>query len=280
MNKLLLLLPLGLLHAQAPVWNALQQRDPLGRPSTRIAGSVTAASTTQVSVLPRVLAGGSWSTTVALLNTGSTPVAFQQYFFGADGKPVSYAVHSESLSADITTSTLQGTLAPGVTVTLALSDPSGANPQGWSLLKYDAGQEAVREYAVIRRKGLGSGVGFETVEPASSLQDYSVRVPFDNTQGFESQLSLLNPAGNLSAQVRLTYLDSQGNTLLIDVVSVQPGQLQTLSLPNAYPDLANKIGSVQVQADLSLFCVTALRFNAAYGVVSALPVFGSSSLQQ
>ena len=218
---------------------------------------------------------------MALLNTGSTPVGFQQYFFAADGKPLSYAVHSESLSADITTSTLQGTLAPGVTVTLALSDPSGANPQGWSLLTYDAGQGAVREYAVIRRKGLGSGVAFETVEPASSLQDYSVRVPFDNAQGFESQLTLLNPAGNLTAQVRLTYLDPNGNALLVDAITVQAGQLQTLALPNNYPDLANKVGSVQVQADISLFSVTALRYNAAYGVVSELPVFGqSSSLQQ
>jgi hypothetical protein len=280
MNKLLLLLPLGLLHAQTPALNALQQRDPLARPSGRIAGAVTAVSATQVSVLPRILAGSSWNTTVMLLNSGSAPATFQQNFFAAGGRPAAYTVHSESLSADITTTALQGTLAPGATVAFALSDPSGANPQGWSLLTCDAGQAAVRAYAVIRRKGLGSGVAFETVEPASSLQDYSVRVPFDNTLGFESQLTLVNPAGNLPAQVRLTYLDSHANTLLIDAITVQPGQLQTLSLPNTYPDLANKTGSVQVQADISLFCVTAVRYNPAYGVVSALPVFGQSSSQQ
>jgi hypothetical protein len=273
MKKFLLLLPLGLLQAQHPVPNALERE--LARPTGRVAGAQTAAASTQTSVIPRIMAGPAWSTTLVLLNSGTAPAAFQQYFFGADGKPASYTVQSASLAATVTASSLQGSVAPGAMVTFALSDPSGSNPQGWSLLTCDAGLAAVRAYAVIRHGGAVSG--FETVEPASALQDYSARVPFDNTSGFQTQLTLLNPAGNLPAQVRLTYLDARANTLLIDVVTVQPGQLRTLALPDTYPDLANKTGSVQVQADLSLFCVTALRYNAAYGIAAALPVFGQSS---
>jgi hypothetical protein len=276
---LLFVVPLGLLNAQMP--SAVPSYGPAQRGGARMALGSGAAAASQNAVLPRIFSGANWSTTVVLLNAGTTPVGFQEYFFSAGGRPVSYTLHSETPAADITASAFQGLLAPGAMLTLAVADPGGANPQGWSLITYDTAQAAVHAYAVIRHKGLGSAASFEITEPASALNDYSASVPFDNTQGFESQLTFVNPARNLGAQVRMTYLDSKGNTLLIDVMTIEPGQQQTLAIPNVYPDLANKTGSVQIQADINLFSVTAIRYNASYGVISALPVFGQpSSVQQ
>jgi hypothetical protein len=113
--------------------------------------------------------------------------------------------------------------------------------------------------------------------PFSGMLDYSVYVPFDNTLGFRSQLTLVNPSGNLSSQVQLSYLNSQGQTLLIDSVTLQPAQQMTLVLPDTYPDLANKSGSVLVQADIDRFAVTGLRSNDASGTIAALPTMNRSA---
>jgi len=102
-------------------------------------------------------------------------------------------------------------------------------------------------------------------------------VPFDNTLGFRSQLTLVNPAGDLSSQVQLTYLNPQGQVLLIDSLTLQPAQQMTLVLPDTYPDLANKSGSVLVQADIDRFSVTGLRCNNAYGAIAALPIMNRSA---
>ena len=277
-NKLiLLLLPLAFMHAQTPAAH------PLARaiaPRRAPEGSARDASSPPVviqRVIPRILSDGNWETTVVLLNTGSASVTFQQFFFATDGKPVSYAINTQAASGALTTSAMQGALAPGSSLWLTLSDTSGAVPEGWSLLTYNEGSGAVDGYAIIRRTGLSGGFNSETTVPFSSMQDYAVYMPFDNTLGFRSQVTLVNPAGNLSSQVWLTYMNPQGQTVLIDSLTLQPGQQMTLSLSDTYPDLANKSGSVLVEADIDVFSVTGLRCNAATGVIAGLPTMNRSN---
>lgn len=276
---LLLLLPLFSVHAQTPAANVLPRatsirRAPNGsfrKPSASGAGPVV-----QSSVLPRILAGSNWETTVVLLNTGSASVTFQQFFFAPDGTPISYTINAQAASG-LTTSAIQGVLGPGASLSMVLSDKTGAVPEGWSLLTYDDGPGVLVGYAIIRRTGLSGGFPSETTVPFSDTRDYSVYVPFDNTLGFRSQLTLLNPAGNLSSHVQLTYLDPKGKVLLTDSVTLQPAQQMTVILPDTYPDLANKSGSVLVEADIDRSSVTALRYNDAYGAVAALPVITRSA---
>ncbi len=208
-------------------------------------------------------------------------MAFRQFFFAADGKPVSYTIHAQATAEEITAPAVQGVLAPSSSLRLVLSDTTGAIREGWSLLTYDDGPGTVDGYAILRRRGLSAGFDSEITEPFSSMRDYAVYTPFDNTLGFRSHVTLVNPAVNLSSQVRLTYRDSQGQVLLIDSLTLQPLQLMTLILPDTYPDLANKSGSVQVEADIDRFSVTGLRCNDAYGTIAALPTMSrSSSLSQ
>lgn len=281
MNKLmLLLLPLVFLHAQTPAANALPRAisvRSVPHGSSKALSAPSAAPVVQSRVLPRILAGSNWETTIVLLNTGSASVTFQQFFFAPDGKPASYTIHAQAASEDLTTSAIQGVLGPGSSLSMVLSDNSGAVPEGWSLLTYDDGPGVLDGYAIICRMGLSGGFPSETTVPFSGTRDYSVYVPFDNTLGFRSQLTLVNPAGNLSSQVQLTYLDPQGQVLLIDSLTLQPAQQMTLVLPDTYPDLANKNGSVLVEADIDRFSVTGLRCNDAYGAIAALPILNRSA---
>ena len=279
MKKIIsLLLPLAFMQAQTPAANgfhsAVTATRVVGLPS-RNASAASPSVVIQGRVLPRILSDSTWETIVVLVNTGSASVAFQQFFFAADGKPASYTIHASAASGDITASAIQGILAPGSSSRLSLSDTSGSFREGWSLLTYDEGPGVVDGYAIIRRRGLSAGFNPETTVTFSSMRDYSVYMPYDNTLGFRSQVTLVNPAVNLPSQVRLTYLNPQGQVVLVDSLTLQPEQQVTLVLPDTYPDLANRTGSLLVESDIDRFSVTGLRCDAS-GAIGALPTMNRS----
>ena len=278
MAKLILVfLPLFFIHAQTLGADRLTR---IGL-SSRVPPISARSAVIQSRVLPKILSDSNWETTVVLFNTGSALVAFQQFFYEAGGKPLSYAIRAQAASEDITTSAIQGLLAPGASLRFVLSDASGGGRQGWSLLNYEDGPGVIDGYVIIRRRLSTAGLNPEANVPFSSLRDSSVYLPFDNTGGFRSQVTLVNPAADLASQVRLTYLDAQGQVLFIDSLTLRPAQQMTLVLLDTYPDLANKSGSVLVEADIDQFAVTGLRCNDAYGTIMALPSLprGTSTAQ-
>jgi hypothetical protein len=62
----------------------------------------------------------------------------------------------------------------------------------------------------------------------------------------------------------------------MDAVTLAPAQQLTLVLPDTYPDLANKTGSILVETETDRLSVTALRQNINYGVIAALPSMTAS----
>ena len=226
--------------------------------------------------IPRILVGKEWDTLVVLFNPGPAPVGFQQTFF-ADRKPVSLSIRSEALALDLTAPAIQGVIAPGAKVTLQLGSSAGDVQEVWSLLSY--GDGALDGYTVVRRRAQGGAFSFETTLPLSGTQDVSTYIPFDNTQGFRSQLTLVNPASDVSTRVRLTYLGPAGSTLLIDSIFLAPAEQLTLALPDIYPDLANKSGTVLVESDTDRLAIVGLRQNVNYGVISALPAIAGPALK-
>jgi len=229
------------------------------------------ATVTQSQVFTRIISGGGWETSIVLLNTSSAPVAFSQLFVAQDSTPRQFSVRSQADGSVLTTAGLQATLNPSSSLTFVLFDNGSPTQEAWSLLSYDASQGKLGGYAIVRHRALGGSFSFETTVPLSNMQDYSVHVPFDNTQGFRTQLTLVNPASNLPAQVNLTYTTPQGQIMLMDSLSLQPGQQMTISLPDTYPDLANTAGTISVEGNINRLSVFGLRYNDAYGAIAAVP---------
>ena len=227
---------------------------------------------TQSQALARIMAGGGWETSIVLLNMSSNPLAFSQAFLAQDGTPRQFGVRSQADGTVLTTSGVQATLNPNSSLTFVLFDNGSPVREGWSVLSYDTGQGKLGGYAVLRHRALGGSFSFETTVPLSNMQEYSVHVPFDNTQGFRTQLTLVNPASNIAAQVALTYTSPQGQVVLMDLVSLQPGQQMTISLPDTYPDLANTAGTIAVEGNINRLSVLGLRYNDSYGAVATVPV--------
>ncbi len=265
---LLLSVPLALSYAET---------GPTRTPARSAQGVGAASSSVQASVFPRIVCGNGWDTTATLFNTDSSPVTFQQFFFGKDGKLTTFTVRSSAdAQTTLTTSAVQGVLESGSSLSMGLCNSSNAVREGWSYLNYTGTAGAIDGYTTITHKAL-SGARSETVIPLKSSQDYSVLMPFDNTQGFRSQLTLVNPASNLAAEVRLTYRTPQGKTLFFDVVTIGADQQTTLVLPDMYPDLANKTGSVLIEGNIDRLSVSGLRYNDLDGTISALPTMHPSA---
>ncbi len=232
----------------------------------------------QSRVLPRIIAGDSWETTIVLFNPGDTVATFQQFFLGSDGTATSFLVRDQDGSNEMTTAAVKGVLAPKSSVAFVLSNAAGAQ-EGWSMLTYDASLP-VNGYAILRCPAPRGGLSSEVSVPFSDMQDYSEYIRFDNTQGFRTQLTLTNPAGNIDAQVRLTYRNPQGVVVLVDSITVPAAQQTTLSLPDVYPDLANKTGTLLVEADIDTFSALGMRYNDSVRLIAPLPTIHRPQPQQ
>jgi len=230
----------------------------------------TATAVPNDMVFPKIICGTGWSTTLVLVNSGSAAVDFQLAFSAGDGQPSQFAVTTQPDIGTLTTSGLQGTLGPNSSLNLKLTASSPLQ-EGWGLLSYSTGQGTIGGYAILRHSALGGAFSFETTVPLSSMQDFSLYVPFDNTLGFQTQLTIVNPASNLAAQVALIYRSPEGQIMLIDSVSLGAGQQTTITLPNEYPDLANKSGTIDLQANINVLSAMAVRYNPAYGTIAAVP---------
>src|SRR5947209_13478407 len=109
----LALLPLTIASAQCFGAEQAARAMPGARRIGGLAARDASAGKTQSRVFPRILAGSDWETTVVLLNPGSSPVTFQQFFFGGDGKLAQFAVQNTASPDVLTTSGISGILLPG-----------------------------------------------------------------------------------------------------------------------------------------------------------------------
>jgi hypothetical protein len=271
---LFLILPVTLLPAQSILpmdgglgWRARGDASPR---ATRTPVKPVATAGPSDMVFPRIICGTGWSTTLVLVNAGSSAVDFHLGFSGTDGQASQFAVATQPDIGTLTSSGVQGTLGPISSLNLTLTS-SSALQEGWGLLSYSSGQGAIGGYAILRHTALGGAFSFETTVPLSNMQDFTLYVPFDNTLGFQTQLTIVNPASNLAAQVALTYRTPEGQVMLIDSLSLGAGQQTTIDLPNDYPDLANQSGTIDLQADINILSAMAVRYNPGFGTIAAVP---------
>jgi hypothetical protein len=202
---------------------------------------------------------------------GTAPVAFRQFFMDADGKSTAVTFRADGDAQAMTAASAGAILNPGASLKLTVSGSEQPYQESWSVISDDGVQNSLSGYAVIRRRTTPGNFHFEAATPLSTMQDFSVYMPFDNTQGFRTQLTLVNPASNLPGQVRLTYRSLTGETLLIDALVMKPGQQMSIVIPDAYPDLANKAGNVFVEANINRFSAVGIRYNERSGAIAPVP---------
>ena len=190
------------------------------------------AALARVGVLAQFAAGGSWDTTVWVVNNSATAVPVRLVFHGDDGTLVlkdtngnvtatPLTVTQEGDTQVVTTTTLDRVLNPNTTLLVGGGLSQAVNVQGWIDVM---GTAAVSGFAVFRFAPQGltapplpwSTAWFTpyegTVPLQSQLASSTMILPFDNTSGFNNGVAI----GTLSAApatITATFCDINGGPL-------------------------------------------------------------------
>lgn|SRR3990167_1715768 len=223
-------------------------------------------------ILPHIATGGGWETVMVIVNLSTVSVDFTQRFFNQSGAPMQVTFRSYPDLTLTTTSVAAGHLAPGQSFNFSLFDSTPATQVGWSSLSYNATNARLGAYAIFRQFR-PSGQSFEALVPVSAFDDYKFFMPFDNIQGFITAIALANPASNLTGHVTITAKDITGAFISSYTLTMPPGTQQAFSLTDRMPALANRLGTLYVESDITRLSALGIRFNGNGGLAfTSVPI--------
>lgn len=226
-------------------------------------------------VFADIVTGGGFETILTFINMSSSPSSFTVTFYDDDGNAVPLPLVngdgsvSRLASADIT---LDGNTSAEVVIANVDADVRSA----WSYLSFSSSVAPIAGSAVVRSKDSKGVVINESTQSLSNIQDYDFFAPFDNLEGIQTALVLVNPGQN-GANVSISAQDSTGAEIVRDYIKIPAGARTIIVLPTAYSSLANASGKLRVTADtanLSAICYRTSPTNS----LSYSPIFNWSGM--
>ena len=244
-----------LLNAEAyPVFSSLPPADlPAGTPLAGT-GAVVSSSTPTTYYFAHLAFGGGWQTTLTYVNYGPQSATCQTTFYSDAGDPLNVPF------ADETNSARTDSLAGGAEVHLQTqSAEGGALLTGWAKAQCTGPVKASLLYRLITN-GVAQGEAGVNAMTAPATEFVS----FAQTA---TGVAYANPLGE-AANVTITVLDVNGNTLGTKTLTLQPNEHGAANI-GPMLGLGSFTGSVQI---VSTQPIIALLLNAeAYPVFSSLP---------
>jgi hypothetical protein len=207
--------------------------------------------------MAQLVAGGSWITTITLVNTSDSMAAqVRLNFIGDDGRPLTVPLNfpqpsfSPAASGDLGitsptsrpsfASTLDRTLTPHAVLVIKIAGPDNAPTLvGWTQLLTNG---SVEGFAVLRQQ-MGSG-GSEAVVP---FQRSGGTLSFDNTTGSNNGIALANLAAH-AINIAATVRDAEtGGVFDLDTKTLSlPAMGHTaFTLAARFPVTANRRGTIE-----------------------------------
>ncbi|HUQ91434.1 MAG TPA: hypothetical protein VM120_07120 [Bryobacteraceae bacterium] len=207
-------------------------------------------------VVPQVANGDGWRTAITLVNVDDKLAAFTLSFFDPDGKPMLMTLVGQQMAA----SKFNGTIPVSGSITLQ-TDGNGPLRQGWA--KAESGQR-ISGLAVFGSTDPASGRTQEAVVPLSSWSDTDFYMPFDNSNGFQTSMSICHPeplSFASSTTLTLAFFSETGTRIYLDQITLRPGQRLAFATVERWPQIAGRRGTVHVTSAGLFLSVLGLRFN-------------------
>jgi hypothetical protein len=149
----------------------------------------------------------------------------------------------------------------------------------WAYLSFPGNAAPIAGMAVVRTYDSSGKIFNETTETLSNIQDYDFFALYDNLQGVATGLIVLNPGSSLTATVRISAQDANGNELVRDKFLLAPGARTTIMLPDAYNLLGGTSGKLRVTGDTNQLSAIVFRISPA-GNMAYSPIFNWSGMFQ
>jgi hypothetical protein len=227
---------------------------------------------TSAGSITHLASAGYWTTTITLVNTGSSPAQARLNFFDDNGNPLALPLSfpqssSAPAAGPLVASTLDRTLNPGAQLVV---QSTGSNRQptlvGWAqvLTKGAVGGFAVLSQAI-------GNTNQEAEVPLDTGESGDYVVPFDNTNGSSTAIALVNISAK-AVTAAISISNDAGAVVLSDTITLPAMGHRSFSLTDRYGSVtAQQRGTLEfTTAAPGQISVFGLRFNVT-GAFSTIP---------
>lgn len=205
-------------------------------------GRAISADPSRDNIFPYMYDGAGWSSTFVFTNLDSRTVKIRLEFSADDGSDLLVPVLGVGK-----TSAVDITLGIGGTISLTTEDTAKTRTSAYAFAGAANGSDRFSGYEVVRQQTSGLP-DLEFTIPLTPIDENQFVLPFDNTDGFATFVSLVNSSLQNSAIVNVTVQDQDGNVLTTDQISIQPLGRDTFDVAEQYPQLKKIVGSILFSA--------------------------------
>lgn len=221
----------------------LQARPPIRAAANR----AIIVDPTRNNIFPYLYDGAGWSTTFVFTNLDNRPIDLSLQFTADDGSNLQIPVNGIG-----STSNIDIPIQTGGTASLTTSDFDSSRTSGYAFAAARNGTDRFAGYAVVRQQTSGLP-DLEFTLPLTSIDENQFVLPFDNTNGFATFVSLVNSSTQNTANVNVTVQDQSGNAITTDQLQIGPLARMTFNVTDRYPQANNIVASIFFNAPGSQF---------------------------
>jgi hypothetical protein len=211
-------------------------------------------------VISQIATGGSWKTTLVIVNpSDASTAAVRVNFYAEDGTLMTLPMTVTAGGSSISTAAgaVERTLAPNATMIIETDSSSSATTVGWADVR---SASTVSGYAIFRQKH-GDNTESEGTSILDSRTASTLLLPFDNLNTYSTGVALVNLASD-TALVTAIYRDDTGAEITRDIISVVANGHTSFSIPTRLAALTGRRGVVEfVSNQTSGIVALGLRFN-------------------
>jgi hypothetical protein len=203
---------------------------------------------TSAGSMAQIASAGNWSTTITVVNTGTTAAQTRLNFFGDNGSPLTLPLtfpQSPSSAGPLLASTIDRTIDPGAELVIQTMGPTTQpTAVGWAQLLSNG---TVGGDAVFSLAGSGSTVQ-DAVAPLETRNANGYIVPFDNTSGSNDGMALANLT-TASVTTAITIRDYTGAVILSSALTLPATGHTSFVLADRYGSItARQRGTVEFRS--------------------------------
>lgn len=226
-------------------------------------------------IFPHFATGGGWETVLVIVNMSTRTIDFDQEFRGTDGRPAQVTFRSIPDGALTTTAFVSGTLQPGASFNILLTDNRPVTRTGWASLDYDSSLGRLGAYATFRQRVAGRPA-IEALIPLSSYTDSRFYLPVDNLEGFVTAIALANPV-ETPTTVQMRLLDMSGREVARTSIFLGSNEQLSFVIADRFPAVAGRIGTLYVEGSTDRLSAIGIRFSSD-GAFSSVPIMNWSGM--
>jgi hypothetical protein len=222
--------------------------------------------TAQTLILPHVVDGGGWQSTIVLMNSSATGAVASMTFHTDTTAGATRSWNPPFLETSTTTGLV---LLPSSTMFLHTAGTAAALSQGWAELDADAG---ITAYVVFTNRVPGHQDN-EGTAPAVVASN-RILVPYDDASGYVTAIAIVNPTG-AAQDLSIGFRTTDGSVALAALPTVPAFGHVAFVLSQQFPVIAGHLGLAELSSATGNFAMLALRFNPTQSFTAA-PVFQQS----